>query len=241
MISGFRKSGIYPLDRQQVLNRLPSQSLDSSISSIIGDCFLDQIRRKREETTKGHNQTKRRRKLNVPPGKSISSEELEAVASYEPQPSTSGGVQAIPPAQGRMRQRRERRWSNSSSSDDGSCNISFQDSDDSMTLELGDDEDEPNLSMSSQQGEFSVQDLTVGQYVLVNYEGELYPGKIIEIKSSDEILVSAMEKSGVNWKWPAQCDEIYYAKDEIVQIINSPKQLGRRGIYRVHELDVYNN
>lgn len=69
LISGFRKSGIYPTDRQPILKRLPSRSLDSSISSHVGESFLEQIAKKREEVTKARKS--QRKKLNVPPGKSI--------------------------------------------------------------------------------------------------------------------------------------------------------------------------
>lgn len=36
----------------------------------------------------------------------------------------------------------------------------------------------------------------VGDYVLVRYEDDLYPGRIIEIKNDEEVLISAMKKSG---------------------------------------------
>lgn len=39
LIAGFRKSGIYPTHRQPVFTRLPSESLDASISSLVGESF----------------------------------------------------------------------------------------------------------------------------------------------------------------------------------------------------------
>lgn len=186
LIAGFRKSGIYPTDRQPVMKRLPSQSLDSSVSSVVGDSFLEQITKKREERTQSR-QTNRRKKLNVPPpGKSISAEELEPVAASQPQPSTSNGARA---QQRVLQQKRPRR--ESSSSNDGSTDLSLQDNDDSETLneQFSDFDDEPTPSMSRPQPEStsrpSLQNLTVGQYVLVNYEGELYPGQITEMRNSD--------------------------------------------------------
>lgn len=101
LISGFRKSGIYPTDRQPILKRLPSRSLDSSISSHVGESFLEQIAKKREEVTKARKS--QRKKLNVPPGKSISAAEINAAvtsesapgATPEPQSSTSGIQQQV--------------------------------------------------------------------------------------------------------------------------------------------------
>lgn len=72
----------FPTDRQPVLKRLPSESLDASISSLVGESFLDQISKKRQEATECR-KIKRKKKLNVPPGKSISSEEFKATSSTE--------------------------------------------------------------------------------------------------------------------------------------------------------------
>ena len=77
-----------------------------------------------------------------------------------------------------------------------------------------DDEPTPSRSRSQPESTDSLQDLKVGQYVLVNYEDELYPGQITEMRNSDE----AMKKSGVYWKWPAEADEIFYSKDEILHV-----------------------
>ena len=44
----------------------------------------------------------------------------------------------------------------------------------------------------------------VGMIVIVNYEGELFPGRILEFVD-DEVRVSCMQKSsskGSTWKWP---------------------------------------
>ena len=86
----------------------------------------------------------------------------------------------------------------------------------------------------------SLQNLTVGLYILVNYEGELYPRKITEMKNNDKILITAMQKSGAHWKWPTKPNEIYYSKDKIVQLIKQTKELGLRDIYSVEELRAYN-
>ena len=81
----------------------------------------------------------------------------------------------------------------------------------------------------------------VGDYVLVRYEDDLYPGRIIEIKNDEEVLISAMKKSAQNWRWPAKPDEIFYSKDEIVRKINPPTQVGRREIFKVEELIPFMN
>lgn len=95
--------------------------------------------------------------------------------------------------------------------------------------------------MPDQQFSSFYQNLTVGDYVLVRYEGEIYPGRITEMKNEEEVLISAMKKSALNWKWPAKPDEIIYSKDEIVQKINQPTQFGRREIFKVPEFAAFTN
>ena len=49
-----------------------------------------------------------------------------------------------------------------------------------------------------------------------------------------------MQKSGAHCKWPTKPDEMYYSRDEIVQLIKQTKKLGRRSIYSMEELRAYN-
>ena len=129
----------------------------------------------------------------------------------------------------------------SSSSNDSSTNLSLQQNDNSIIFneEFSDLDDEPTPLTSRSQPE-SLQNMTVGQYVLVNYEGNFIRGRSPRWKKKDEILITAMQKSGAYWEWPTKPDEIYYSRDEIVQLIKMPKQLGRRGIYTVKELRACN-
>lgn len=75
-----------------------------------------------------------------------------------------------------------------------------------------DDEPTPSTSSPQPQPESCFQKLTVGHYVLVNYEGELDLGHITEMRNNDEILITAMKKSRV----------------QIVHLINLPQQLSQR-------------
>lgn len=81
-----------------------------------------------------------------------------------------------------------------------------------------------------------LQHLKVGDFVLVRCEGELYPGRIIQFEENGEVLISAS-----NWKWPSTPDQLPYSKDEIVQQIHEPEQIGRREIFKVKELQVYSD
>lgn len=67
--SGFKKYVIYPLDKRVLLDRLP-QNLSDFNSDIVGTSFLEQLDAKKSEYLRISNK-KRRRKLQVPAGKSI--------------------------------------------------------------------------------------------------------------------------------------------------------------------------
>lgn len=76
----------------------------------------------------------------------------------------------------------------------------------------------------------------VGEYVLVLYDGNPYPGVITEIEN-EMVKINAMVKSLKFWKWPEKTDEIWYSWDNILGAINAPKQMTKRGLYSVPECD----
>lgn len=72
-------------------------------------------------------------------------------------------------------------------------------------------------------------------FVIVDYEGVYYPGKL-EDRSSDEVYVSVMEKTGVNWRWPSKPDKLWYKKEDIVKSIPEPHLINKRGVYSVEAM-----
>lgn len=77
LIAGFRKCGLQPIDREVVLRSLPPEARErDSIETAIGDSLVEFLRNMRfrpDRTTR-----RRRRKLNVPPGRSVSIDDLES-------------------------------------------------------------------------------------------------------------------------------------------------------------------
>ena len=72
------------------------------------------------------------------------------------------------------------------------------------------------------------EDLSVGKWVVVNYDGDKFPGEIISC--ADEFEVSVMQKSGNKfWKWPNCIDKICYERKDILRSIDPPKVAGHRG------------
>lgn len=77
---------------------------------------------------------------------------------------------------------------------------------------------------------------TIGDYVVVNYNDDLYPGQITGINSG-KINVSSMAKKGAQWIWPARKDELDYDFEDVLFTIKKPSQISRREIYVVPELE----
>ncbi len=47
-------------------------------------------------------------------------------------------------------------------------------------------------------------DVQVGQWVVVVYDGNEYPGEVSAIIDTNGVQVNVMHKSGSGWKWPVK-------------------------------------
>jgi hypothetical protein len=65
-------------------------------------------------------------------------------------------------------------------------------------------------------------------WVLVNYDGEQYPGIVTDSTSAD-YEVKVMRRSGKNWAWPPHEDCIFYSEKNVVRKICAPTTRGSRG------------
>lgn len=91
ILSGFKKCGIVPLSRDKVLERLPPELVDENTQNeppnILNESFVSILRALRP--TNEEQALKKKSKLNVQAGKSVSTEDLEATHTG---PSTSTGI-----------------------------------------------------------------------------------------------------------------------------------------------------
>lgn len=85
---------------------------------------------------------------------------------------------------------------------------------------------------------FPVTGINVGDFVVVEYEGHDYPGKVTRICGS-KYTVSCLHRMGnkAQWTWPTPVDEFKYKRAAVKMRIAAPKQLGRRSIYVIPELN----
>ena len=79
--------------------------------------------------------------------------------------------------------------------------------------------------------------VNVGDFVVVNYDENFYPGTVARTKSGAE--VNAIVSSGSNWKLPKQEDKLFYYLRDIVMVISDPVPIGKRSILRVVEMDKF--
>lgn len=80
--------------------------------------------------------------------------------------------------------------------------------------------------------------LKSGDFVVVTYEGELYPGCVLEnIEEGYKIKTMDMCGGGsLYWKWPEKDDILIYSHDDIITQIPSPELMNSRGQYSVSKI-----
>ena len=63
---------------------------------------------------------------------------------------------------------------------------------------------------------------STGQWVVVTYDGETFPGEITSCDTAD-IEINVMHKSGRYWKWPETVDKIFYELNKLYAQLPLPK------------------
>jgi len=78
--AGFRKAGIWPLDKSQILSRLPSTASSEPESNatceLVSQSFVDHLRQARGDDEASCNARAKRRRVAVAPGKSLSADDI---------------------------------------------------------------------------------------------------------------------------------------------------------------------
>lgn len=84
--------------------------------------------------------------------------------------------------------------------------------------------------------------LEVGCFVIFQYEGEYFPGTIIEISdngidANKQYKITSMTMSGPsNWKWPEKTDICWYTLTDIKEVISPPTLISAWGSYIIPEI-----
>ncbi|KAJ8668756.1 hypothetical protein QAD02_000015 [Eretmocerus hayati] len=80
-----------------------------------------------------------------------------------------------------------------------------------------------------------------GCHVIVEYEGEYFPGKIVRVDGQKSLVeVEVMVMQGLNWSWPDKIDKQWYGADSIIGALKEPQLVkskeGGRPNFRVPEI-----
>lgn len=75
---------------------------------------------------------------------------------------------------------------------------------------------------------------SIGDWVLVNYEGDQFPDEVTAIQENETFEVSVMRRSGTSYRWPEKLDKIFYSREGIV--ILAPIVIGNRGQFQFTSL-----
>jgi hypothetical protein len=82
LISAFRKAGVVPINKQEIMSRMPRQDRDVNLN-VVGDVFLTHLTEKRQEFV-GPRKNAKRKNLNVPPGGSICQGDIQQSETSAP-------------------------------------------------------------------------------------------------------------------------------------------------------------
>jgi len=219
--AGFRKTGISPVDKSQVLSRLPqstssgSDSGTAATTELVSQSFIEHLNAARHGSgDKGVERT-RRRKVSCAPGKSIAAEDI-------------AGPSQVPP-------KKLRKNSKNQETVEDTPEVA-KPSDVESSVGDSDIEPDSDISSTSPVAKSTVNNMpNEGDFVIVTYEGNHYPGEVKSLKKNG-VQVSCMMKTGQYWKWPSKPDLLVYPQSDIIQLISEPKKISRRGLFSVPEM-----
>lgn len=237
--SGFEKCGIFPLNGEKLLERLPANQSTIDIN-LVGESFLEQLEKKRSEYLGPVGPKKKKKKVQVPAGKSISVEEVEASLGV------SEGNKSLPctskSKKNAKKHRKNRKKSVSSSTDESDIDMVLESEFESETFSdieeiLNEKSNNPVCTTQAHEAEkMATQDYAVDNFVIILYNKQQYPGRILSL-SDDGPTVECMEKGLKFWRWPKIKDCMEYKWEDIVGKISPPKICSKRNQFTVPELD----
>lgn len=240
--SGFKKCGIYPCDVQPLLDRIARKEVEPSA---VSEAFLEHLQMTREAYVQPIKLVKKK-KINLPAGKSLSHAEIAEVSEQptEPQPSTSGTVnqhqkkckKTISSTKHRLQKLKKKGKDCGEEIYDSSSDDDWETAKRKLLEKMEQDqEDELDPVYSEFLPTFNKINKRIGSFVVFKYEDNIFPG-VIESFDDEGVSISAMKRSVNNWKWPENKDELYYKWEDVLGGIEPPKMLNKRGVFAVPEL-----
>lgn len=231
LIAGFRRTGICPQDKEEPLKRLPRQ--DRIIHpDLITDSFLQKLEHLRNKDYPAATKNKKK-KLNVPPGKSICIKDIEESG---PSSELAGCLGELKPNTKKTKKGGKPRLTRESSTTECSDQMSLASSTEDLIISYRGIEKE-SCSDNDNNLSLKVNDYDIGDYVLVKWNSIIYPGQITSL-NEEGVLVNCMKKGKTYWRWPSFKDEQLYSWNYILKKISVPKFI-HKGNFTIPEISAY--
>jgi len=232
-----------------VLDRLPKEASGekddtSTDAAALDDSFMDILKEMRYET--GNPQKKRKKKVNVEPGKSVtgldfeeSEEDATAVSAKTTDAATNSGEDKGASSSGDDEESDDEMSSERTSNDTGipvsAPGTSYDNVDHPHKKRKTVVQPVSGTGTSTVTAAITSSDkFQQGDFVIFEYEGEQFPGQVLNVQQYG-CVIRSMVKSGMNWKWPDKADELFYLYTDIKTKIKPPQSLNR-GVLVVQEL-----
>ena len=224
--AGFRKTGICPIRRQSVLDMLPEETASNVDSENMSDSLIAFLQHLRHRPTRSGIPIRRRQKLNVKAGESVSANDFESELSEDDQHPWEAETDA------------EMEATKSNSDADSEENLQ-------NTLSIDNENMEPNPDRRFDQ-------ITEGTWLLVelatvNRKKKKFVGQVTAVLEDQEMDCSRQFRmkfvkpyrysfAKACCVWPEQADESDVMLTEILQILRDPVTT-RRGLLEFCDLD----
>lgn len=207
MKAGFHKTGISPVDKSQVLSHLPHSTVSgdgngtAATTELVSQSFIEHLNAARHGSDDKGVERTRRRKVSCAPGESIAAEDI-------------AGPSQVPPKKPRKNSKNQKTVEVSDNATPPDCEPETPEVAIPSDVEssVGDSDIEPDSDISSTGpvARSTTNDMpNEGDFVIVTYEGDYYPGEVKSLKKNGA-QVSCMMKSGQYWKWPSKPDLLLY-------------------------------
>jgi len=236
---------LIPLNAEEVSSRMPPvpveddvNSINNSVSSSVLNFLVDQRYGEHKEATPG-----RRKKVTVHPGKSICLTDIKNLEESRKNKRKNANENG-----GALEKKKPKRIENKNPKDQENRKPNSQEINkpkgsgkrnparkpeevlgDSASDNLSDfDSDNEASPMESDDDNDFISDIEslypLGSYVIVDYEGEKFPSKVVNCDCGDNTIeVSTMVMRGMDWAWPNNLDETWYHMNKVLEKIAEPQ------------------
>lgn len=231
-ISGFRGSGLYPLNRNAVRHRILETEQEDTGYNMLHSAILKTLAPVKSSDTNEAlaNSARKRKRVQAKAGEVLTDTEVverlrkEKVSREEKSKKTE------------LKQKNTRILNAVENEEPGPSHRGMFDTTTDSDSQSDSEEDAEGLRARMLRAKLSKTVLCLQKYVVVTYDNELYPGIIKELHEN-EAVISSMTRTGKYWKWPNKEDILPFKLDKILGVIDAPQSVNSRGHYKVPVLD----